>query len=42
VVAPDVMYYGTRDWLKRLESLGRIRLTLFDPRADGALEGALQ
>ena len=42
VVAPDVMYYGTRDWLKRLESLGRIRLTLFDPRADGALQGALQ
>ncbi len=31
VVAPDVMYYGTRDWLKRLESLGRISLTLFDP-----------
>jgi cystathionine gamma-synthase len=42
VAAPDVMYYGTRDWLKRLESLGRITLTLFDPRADGALEGALQ
>ena len=32
VVAPDVMYYGTRDWLKRLEGLGRISLTLFDPR----------
>jgi cystathionine gamma-synthase len=31
VAAPDVMYYGTRDWLKRLESLGRITLTLFDP-----------
>ena len=42
VVAPDVMYYGTRDWLKRLEGLGRIRLTLFDPRAAGALESALQ
>ena len=28
VVAPDVMYYGTRDWLKRLESAGRIALTL--------------
>lgn len=31
VVAPDTMYYGTRDWLKRLESKGRIRLTLFRP-----------
>ena len=42
VVAPDVMYYGTRDWMKRLEGLGRITLTLFDPRKDGALEAALQ
>lgn len=42
VVAPDVMYYGTRDWLQRLESLGRISLTLFDPRKDGALAAALQ
>ncbi len=42
VVAPDVMYYGTRDWLKRLESLGRISLTLFDPKRDGALDAALQ
>ncbi|MCA3554176.1 PLP-dependent aspartate aminotransferase family protein [Aestuariivirga sp.] len=42
VVAPDVMYYGTRDWMKRLEGLGRITLTLFDPRQDGALEAALQ
>ena len=41
VVAPDVMYYGTRDWLKRLESLGRIRLTLFDPAVAGALEAAV-
>ena len=42
VVAPDVMYYGTRDWLKRLEGLGRISLTLFDPVKDGALKAALQ
>ena len=41
VVAPDVMYYGTRDWLKRLEGLGRISLTLFDPKAEGALEAAV-
>ena len=32
VLAPDVMYYGTRDWLKRLEGLGRIRLTLCAPQ----------
>jgi cystathionine gamma-synthase len=31
VVAPTVMYYGTRDWLQRLAGLGRIALTLFDP-----------
>lgn len=42
VVAPDVMYYGTRDWLKRLESLGRITLTLFDPRDPSALGSSLQ
>ena len=24
VVAPDVMYYGTRDWLKRLEQKGLV------------------
>jgi cystathionine gamma-synthase len=42
VVAPDVMYYGTRDWLKRLENLGRISLTLFDPRRQGALAASLQ
>ena len=42
VAAPDVMYYGTRDWLKRLEGLGRISLTLFDPKAPGALEKAVR
>jgi cystathionine gamma-synthase len=42
VVAPDVMYYGTRDWLKRLEGLGRIRLTLFNPAEPGALKAALR
>jgi cystathionine gamma-synthase len=36
------MYYGTRDWLKRLEGLGRISLTLFDPRDTGALAGAIR
>jgi cystathionine gamma-synthase len=42
VVAPEVMYYGTRDWLKRLEGLGRIGLTLFDPRNEAALAASLQ
>jgi cystathionine gamma-synthase len=42
VVAPDVMYYGTRDWLKRLESLGRISLSLFDPRDPAALAASLK
>lgn len=42
VAAPNVMYYGTRDWLKRLERLGRIRLTLFDAATPGALEAALR
>lgn len=42
VVAPDVMYYGTRDWLLRLESLGRIRLTLFDSKDPASLGKALR
>lgn len=42
VVAPGIMYYGTRDWLKRLEGLGRIRLTLFDAATTGALEAAIR
>lgn len=41
VVAPDVMYYGTRDWLKGMEAKGLIKLTLFDPRSAGALENAV-
>ena len=42
VVAPDVMYYGTRNWLQRLEGLGRISLTLFDARDPQALAAALR
>lgn len=30
VVAPAVMYYGTRAWLQRLAEKGRISLTLYD------------
>lgn len=39
VVAPDVMYYGTRDWLNRLDGLGRIKLKLCKP---GELAGAIE
>ncbi len=42
VAAPDVMYYGTRDWLKRLEAKGRITLTLFDAADPAALAKALR
>ena len=41
VVAPSVMYHGTRDWLRRLESKGRIALSLFDPADPGALAAAV-
>lgn len=41
VVAPEVMYYGTRNWLQRLEAMGRIRLSLFDAREPSALKKAL-
>jgi cystathionine gamma-synthase len=30
VVAPAIMYYGTRSWLQRLAEKGRITLTLFE------------
>jgi cystathionine gamma-synthase len=42
VAAPDVMYYGTRDWLKRLEGIGRVTLTLFDPRDRDGLASSVR
>jgi cystathionine gamma-synthase len=42
VAAPDVMYYGTRSWLQRLEAKGRIALTLFDPTDPEAIAGAMR
>ena len=42
VAAPDVMYYGTRDWMKRLEANGRITLTLFDPADSEAIAQAIR
>jgi cystathionine gamma-synthase len=41
VAAPQVMYYGTRHWLRQLESKGRIGLTLFDPEDPEALRRAV-
>ncbi len=41
VVAPSVMYHGTRDWLKRLEGKGRVRVTFFDPADEHALAAAM-
>ena len=42
VAALDTMYYGTRDWLKQLESKGRIALTLFNARDTQGLAKALR
>jgi cystathionine gamma-synthase len=42
VVAPAVMYHGTRDWLRRLEGKGRLKLSLFDPADPGALAAAVR
>ena len=42
VVALDVMYYNTREWLQRLEVKRRISLTLIDPKKPNALEAALR
>jgi cystathionine gamma-synthase len=42
VAAPDVMYYGTRDWLQILEKRGRIALSLFDPADPAALARSLR
>ncbi len=42
VAALDTMYYGTRDWLKLLESRGRIALTLFSARHSTGLVDALR
>ncbi len=41
VVAPDTMYYGTRDWLLHLHSKGRIALTLFKPADPGGIAASL-
>jgi cystathionine gamma-synthase len=42
VVALETMYYGTRDWLRNLESRGRIALTLFNATDPTGLVNALK
>jgi cystathionine gamma-synthase len=42
VAALETMYYGTRDWLKLLESKGRIALTLFSATDPSGLANALR
>jgi len=42
VVAPSVMYYGTRDWLNRLGRLGRIAVSWFDPGDPASLAAAIR
>lgn len=42
VVAPDIMYYGTREWLQRLDSRGRISLSLFPPADRAALANCIR
>ncbi len=42
VVAPSIMYYGTRDWLNRLASLGRIAVSWFDAADPSSLAAAIR
>lgn len=41
VVMPEIVYYGSRDWLKRQESKGRLRLATFKAGEAGGLERAI-
>ena len=41
VVMPEIVYYGTRDWLKRQEARGRLTLATFKPGEAGGLERAI-
>ena len=42
VVAPTIMYHGAQNWLRRIESRGRIDLTLFDATDPNGLAEALR
>ena len=41
VVMPEIVYYGTRDWLKRQEAKGRLTVSSFRAGEAGALERAI-
>ena len=42
IAAPQIMYHGGQDWLRRLSETRGIALTLFDQTREGALEEALR
>lgn len=42
IVAPQIMYHGGQDWLRRISETRGIKLTLFDQTREGALEQAVQ
>lgn len=42
IVAPEVMYHGAQDWLRRISERRNIGLTLFDSADPSGLENALQ
>ncbi|GAB4236745.1 MAG: cystathionine gamma-synthase [Methyloligellaceae bacterium] len=42
VVAPQIMYHGGQDWLRRISETRGIGLTFFDQTREGALEEAVR
>ncbi len=42
VVAPEVMYYGAQQWIRRLDDQGRIQLSLFDQSDPDALAATVR
>ena len=42
IVAPHIMYHGTRDWLHRLEHRHGVLVSYFDAAQRGALEAAVR
>lgn len=42
IVAPRVMYYGARSWMRRVERRRGIGLTLFDQEVPGSLAAAIR
>ena len=42
VAAPQVMYHGTADWLRRMAETRGVAVTFFDQTAPGALEAEMR